>query len=146
MFKTLLLIVFFLLHTNTVHSEVYKWTDENGKTVYGDKPASNNADIIDIKKKPAQDKYYQERYKKQQKLLDVMQEERDEKIALKKEENEKKEKQQQQCSKMKKELRETKDAGFIYEETDDPKNPKIYTDEERKAEEAKYEKYIKENC
>jgi len=146
MFKTLLLIIFFLIQAIAVHAEVYKWIDEDGKIVYGDKPASDNSDKININKTPKQDNDYQKRYKKQQKLLEVMQEERDEKIALKKEENEKKEKQEQQCAELRKELQETKNARLVYKETDDPTNPRVYTDEERKAEEEKFEKYIKENC
>ena len=75
-----------------------------------------------------------------------MQEERDEKKAKKDETREKKEKQQQQCAKIKKELQKAKDASFLYEDTDDPNNPKILTDDERKSEIDKYSKYINENC
>ncbi|MCZ6802661.1 MAG: DUF4124 domain-containing protein [Proteobacteria bacterium] len=140
---TLLTIQLFCL--NTAYSEVYKWTDEDGKVVYGDKPASNNADKIIIKNTtPKQDKHFQERQKKQQKLLDVLQEERNEKIALKKEEKEKKEKQK--CAEIRKELQETKNASHLYEKTDDPNNPKIVSDERRKIVEEKYKNYIKENC
>ena len=143
---TLFLITSFFLQINSVYSEVYKWTDENGKTVYGDKPLSENADLVEINKKPVADKGYQQRVEKQKKLLDVMQDERDEKLAKEKKEQEKKEKQQQQCAKLKKKLSKAKKASLLYEKTDDPDNPRIYTDEERKAEEKKYEKYIRENC
>jgi uncharacterized protein DUF4124 len=146
MYKILLFISLLLLQINTAYSEVYKWIDENGKTVYGDKPTSNNADKIKIKNPPKQDKHYQDRYKKQQKLLDVMKEERYEKIALKKKEKEKKEKEKQKCAKTIKELQEMKNASFLYEKSDDPNNPKIISDDQRKLEEEKYEKYIKENC
>lgn len=142
---TLLFFCFFL-QINIAYSEVYKWKDENGKTVYGDKPLSENADVIKIRKKPTADKSYLERIEKQQKLLDVMQDERDEKLAKEKEEQEKKEQQQQQCAELRKELQETKNASMLYEETDDPDNPRILSDKERQAEEEKYKKYIKENC
>ncbi|HIF51724.1 MAG TPA: DUF4124 domain-containing protein [Thiotrichaceae bacterium] len=146
MSRIILLITLFFLQINTANSEVYKWLDENGKTVYGDKPTSNNVDEIIIKKPPKQDKHYQERYKKQQQLLNVMQEERDEKVSQKLEEMDKKQKKKEKCAKLIKELQEAKDASLLYEDTDDPNNPKILSDEERKAEEVKYEKYIKENC
>jgi ribosomal protein S10 len=146
MSRIILLITLFFLQINTANSEVYKWLDENGKTVYGDKPTSNNVDKIKIKKPPKQDKHYQERYKKQQQLLNVMQEERDEKVSQKLEEMDKKQKKKEKCAKLIKELQEAKDASLLYEDTDDPNNPKILSDEERKAEEVKYEKYIKENC
>jgi hypothetical protein len=144
--NTLLFFFCFILHTNTAYSEVYKWIDENGKTVYGDKPVSENANVIKIRKKPSTDKAYLERREKQQKLLDVMQDERNEKITSKKEEKEKKEKQKLQCAKLKKELKEARNASALYEDTDDPDNPRFFSDEERKAEEKKYEMYIKENC
>ena len=120
--------------------------DENGKTVYGDKPVSENANVIEIKKQPTTDKAYQKRIEKQQKLLDVMQDERTEKQASQKQEQTKKEKQQQQCAKLRNQLQEAKNASFIYEDTDDPDNPRIYSDKERQVEMSKYEKYIKENC
>jgi uncharacterized protein DUF4124 len=146
MHRTRLLILLLLLQITAVHSEVYKWTDENGKTVYGDKPTSNSASKIKINPPPEQDKYYQERSKKQKKLLDVMQEERDEKIVSHNKEMEEKEKQQEKCSTLLKELNEMKSASHIVEDTDDPYNPIYISDKERKAEEQKYEKYIKENC
>lgn len=146
MFKKLLLMTFLLFQINVSHSEVYKWIDENGKTVYGDKPVSEEADIVEIKKTPKQDKKYQERIEKQKKLLNVMQEERAEEINKKNEEKEKEEKQEKECSKLIKELKKMKDSTHLFEETDDPHNPKIYTDEERKVEEDKRQKYIEENC
>jgi uncharacterized protein DUF4124 len=146
MYRTQLLITLFLMQINPAYTEVYKWIDENGKTVYGDKPTSNRANEIKIKSTPKKDRHYQERVKKQQKLLNVMQEERDEKIALKNKEIEEKQKKKEKCAKLIAELQEAKDASLLYEDTDDPDNPKILSDEERKVEEEKYEKYIKENC
>ena len=143
---SLFLFISFVLHSNLALSEVYKWIDENGKTVYGDKPVSENANVIEIKKQPTTDKAYQKRIEKQQKLLDVMQDERTEKQASQKQEQTKKEKQQQQCAKLRNQLQEAKNASFIYEDTDDPDNPRIYSDKERQVEMSKYEKYIKENC
>jgi len=146
MIKSLLLISLLCLKINIAHSEVYRWTDENGKTVYGDKPTSSDADKVTIKKKPKPDKAYQERVEKQKKLLGVIKEERNEVIAKKTKEKEEKEKQEKECSKLKKELEEMRIASHLYDETDDPNNPRIYTDEERKVEEEKFRDHIKENC
>lgn len=147
--KFLIIIVFLssqFLFLNTVHSDVYKWTDENGKAVYEDKPNSNNAVKMEIKTPPKKDKAYQERYKKQEKLLNVMQEEREEKIALKKEEKKKKNEEKEKCDEVIKNFNKIKDVGFLYENTDDPFNPKIISGEQRKEQEEGYEAYIKENC
>lgn len=135
-----------LLCFNTAFSEVYKWVDENGRVVYGDKPKIDNAEKIKIKNAPEKDQKYQERFLKQQKLLNVMQEERDEKNSLKKQEQEKKAQQQKECADANKKLKNMKDSSFLYNETDDPDNPEFLSDEERKTEELKYEEYIKDNC
>ena len=37
-----------ILYSHTSFGEVYKWTDENGRVVYGDKPKSDNANKIKI--------------------------------------------------------------------------------------------------
>jgi len=129
-----------------LNAEVYKWIDENGKVVYGDKPTSSGADKIKIKSAPVQDPVVQGRNERQNKLLNVMQQERGERNVLKKEEKQKKEEQMKICADARKELQEIKDASFLYRNTDDPNNPEIITDEERKAEELKYEKYIKKYC
>ncbi len=141
-----LIIIFFLFCLSNANAEVYKWIDENGKVIYGDKPTSSDAEQIKIKKTPVQDPIVQERYEKQNKWLDIMKQERDEKNALKKEEKQKKDEQKKMCAAIRKKLKKIKDAGFLYEKTDDPNNPIILTDEERKAKEIKYENYIKKNC
>ncbi|RKZ49965.1 MAG: hypothetical protein DRQ48_04070 [Gammaproteobacteria bacterium] len=140
------IITFFLFCVSNANAEVYKWTDENGKVVYGDKPRSSDADKIKIKSAPVQDPVVQGRNERQNKLLNVMQQERDERNVLKKEEKGKKEEQMKICAEARKELQEIKDASFLYRPTDDPNNPEIITDEERKAEELKYKKYIKKYC
>ena len=145
---SLFLIFFFIpaLFGNAAIAEVYKWTDENGRTVYGDKPDSDNVNKIKIKPAPKQDAASIETHKKQKKLLEVMQQERDEKIAAKKKEKEKRQEQQAKCLEVIKELKETKDAALLYEETDDPENPRYFSDEERQLEEEKYAQYIEKNC
>ena len=140
------IIIFFLFCVSNANSEVYKRIDENGKIVYGDKPTSSDADKIKIKSAPVQDPVVQGRNEKQNKLLNVMQQERDERNVLKKEEKGKKEEQMKICAEARKALQEIKDASFLYRPTNDPNNPVIITDEERKAEKLNYEKYIKKNC
>lgn len=148
-YKFLFITLFFstqLLFVNSAISDVYKWIDDDGKVIYGDKPATDNAEKIKIINAPEKNHQDQERVKKQQKLLNIIQEERDEKISLKKEDKEKKDQQKLKCAETIKELQETKDVSALYEKTDDPDNPKFLSDEERKIEEEKYEKHIKMNC
>ena len=149
LYKFLFIIFFFMTHLlyfNTAFSEVYKWVDDDGKVVYGDKPTTDNAEKIKIKNAPEKNQQDLERVKKQQKLLNIIEEERNEKISLKKEKKEKKVQQKLKCAEKIKELQETKDASSLYEKTDDPDNPNFLSDEERKIEEEKYVKYIQKNC
>jgi len=42
--------IFFFLITVSVHAEIYKWTDEDGKTHFGDKPPADvESSIIEVK-------------------------------------------------------------------------------------------------
>lgn len=145
-FIMVLFLLTLLLFSDEAYSEIYKWLDENGKVVYGDKPVSKNADEIKIKNTLHPDPASQERYKNQKKLLKILQEERNEKLSLKKEAQETKAKQEKECAELSAKLQKMKEYRALYEETDDPFNPKIISDEERKLEENKYEKYIKEHC
>ena len=142
----ILFIIFFLFCVSHANAEVYKWVDENGKVVYGDKPTSSDASKIKIKKTPAQDPVVQQRNAKQNKLLDVIQEEREQRDVSRKEEKKKNDELKKMCADAREELQKMKNASFLYEDTDDPENPKIMTDEERKAEEIRFEKEIKKNC
>lgn len=141
-----LIIIFFLFCLSNANAEIYKWIDENGKVVYGDKPISSDAEQIKIKKTPVQDPVVQQRNEKQNKLLGVMQEEREERSALRKEEKKKNDEHKKMCADARKALQKIKNARFLYEKTDDPNNPKIMTNEERKAEEIRFENQIKKNC
>ena len=142
----ILIIIFCLFCVSHASAEVYKWVDENGKVVYGDKPTSTDADKIKIKKSPVHDPVVHQRNEKQNKLLNVITEEREQRNASRKEEKKKNDELKKMCADAREELQKMKNASFLYEDTDDPKNPKIMTDEERKAEEIRFEKEIKKNC
>ena len=60
--------------------DVYKWTDEEGKVHYGDKPSTDSPiEVIDVENAPVYDKDLQQRLEKQKKLLDEYEEEREKK-------------------------------------------------------------------
>lgn len=146
-FSINILIIFQLIMSPSAVAGVYKWVDEDGNVIYSDKPVSGkDADQVTIRKAPEQDRHSKERYKKRQRLLDVLQEERNEKITAAREKRKKLAEQEQKCSALRKKLAKLKQASALYEKTDDPNNPKILTDEERKAAEEKYRQYLAENC
>ncbi len=143
------IICFFIFCANAAHAEIYEWTNENGQTIYGDKPISSNANKIEIRKISKNNSAVQEAQKrnaKQIKLLNVMQQERDEREALRKKEKEKRDEQKKLCADARKKLKKIEEGRFLYRDKDDQDNPIILTDEERTTEEVTVKNYIKENC
>ena len=127
-------------------SEIYKWVDEDGTVHFGDRPADNTVEKIIIKNPAGSDEEYQNQMQKQYKLLEVYGEERHEQ----KEQKEKKKKdqvnRQNNCKVAKKYLEDLRTAGFLYEDTDDPFNPRVLSFEERATETARAEDSVKRWC
>lgn len=110
---------------------VYKWVDENGKTHYSDKPLDEKAETIQIKETPQLDANHDSRVEKQQRLLKVLDEERQEAKQIKAEERTERLKREANCARARKDLENIKNASFLYKKSDDPRNPTVYSDEER---------------
>ena len=127
-------------------AQVYKWVDENGKTHYSDKPYDEKSETIQIRKKPALDPEHAARTKKQKRLLKVMDEERQQSKQNKIAKAEEKHKRKSNCKKARKKLQGIKNASFLYDETDDPDNPLVYSDEKRRKATADAEKSVKKWC
>jgi len=69
-YKTIIILMFTsLINISLVKSEIYKWTDENGKTHFSDKAEDKNAKKIKQGKKLSDD-YLNESRLRTQKLLD----------------------------------------------------------------------------
>lgn len=146
--KAFILIVCILTYATSATAEIYKWTDENGNVIYGDKPVSKKVtEKIKIREKSKQQlPQTPNRFGKQEKLLDIMQQERNEKLMQAKKEKIEKEERKQKCVAARKHLQKMKYARFIYEKTDDPLNPIILSDEERKAEQDRLAENINKYC
>ncbi len=144
--KSVIVISLLLINTKPAYTEVYKWVDENGRTIYGDKPGNDGAAIVELKKDKVNSADSEQRAQKRQKLLDVIDEERKTKIAEKEKLKKQKQEQQEKCRLLAAELEDIKNASYLYEETDDPYNPRIASDEERKSREMEYQDYLNDNC
>lgn len=140
------LVGFILVFPLLAQAEIYKWVDENGRTHYGDKPQTQDAETVQIKNGPVADPNLDARKDKRQRLLDIYQEERNEKKQQKAQKLQEKKKRQANCSKAKKELTEIRNSSFLYEETDDPLNPRVYSKEERNQEIAKAQSSVDYWC
>ncbi len=117
--------------TTPLSAEVYKWVDENGKTHYSDKPHDESAEIVEITNTPALDATHNSRLEKQRRLLKMLGEERQETKQRKAAAIAEKKKRKANCAKAKKELQNIKNARSLFKKSNDPKNPLVYSDEER---------------
>ena len=139
-------ILLFFCSVYATHAEVFKWVDENGKVIYGDRPSVEDAEKIEIKEAPVQDPILQKRAKTRDKLLNAYQEERDEKHAGQEVEAVNREKMDVACKNAKEELRKLRDVNILYEKTDNPDEPRAISESERETRRLAQEKIIKENC
>ncbi len=97
-----LFIIFILAVANSVDAKTYKWTDEEGRIHFSDRPSSSKAEQIKLKKQPksslsttpntAQPRITQQR------LLNMYQQEREKKKAEKKQRKEEAKKLAQKCA------------------------------------------------
>jgi len=129
---------------------IYKWVDEAGKVHYGDRPpAGGDSESVQIEREdPAVEAAAQERSSKQKRLLEVMEVERKEREARSAERVQKRddaERRSQQCKAAAKQLRELRDANWIWLEKEDG-GRRILTAEERASAEEKLEASIARNC
>ena len=143
----LLFIPLFICSTITpLSAQVYKWIDENGKTHYGDKPENDTAESVHIRKKSALDPDHQSRAEKRTRLLNILDEEREEMKQEKAQEAEDKRKLAAKCAQEKKNLEKINNATFMYKKSDDPKNPIVYSHEERQKITNNLKKAIQKYC
>ena len=129
---------------------IYKWVDEAGKVHYGDRPpAGDDSETVQVEREdPAAEAAAQERNSNQKRLLEVMEVERKEREARNAERVQKRddaERRSQQCKAAAKQLRELRDANWIWLEKEDG-GRRILTAEERASAEEKLEASIARNC
>ncbi len=141
----LLLALLPLFYGASAGAEIYKWIDEDGNTVYGDRPAPK-AERLKTPNTPRAATGNRQRLERQQKLLDVIQAERAEKTARQQKERADLAERKRQCAEVKKELNRIENARFIYEKTADPYNPDIVSDQKRAQIRQRYSDYLKKHC
>lgn len=128
-------------------AEVYKWVDEQGHVHFGDKPPEQGAEKLEIDTHaPAQDPSLEQQRERRDKLLEMYQEERADHDQTAAKAHEEKQKREQNCARAREQLRQTRAAQFLYQKTDDPRNPRVLSDQERAAETARMERQVAEWC
>ncbi len=127
-------------------AEVYRWVDERGRVHFGDKPPSEDAEMIPVERAPPRDNALNERRKKQQRLLEVYSEERAEAREIKAKERAAQQRRKANCERARAYLSGAQNARFLFEQTDDPDNPHVYSDAERQKAEAKAQADVEHWC
>lgn len=112
-------------------AEIYKWTDENGRVHFGDKPDGEDVERIEVKTSVPQDQELEKRREKRQRLLDSYDKDRQEKTANREQAAKAEKQRKENCAKAQKDLSSIKSASFLYDDTDDPNNPRVYSYAER---------------
>lgn len=142
----LLLFMLLLLFSSAARLEIYRWTDENGQVVYSDKPINDQAHVVRIQQEENPVKSVPETLLPQDKLLQIMQQERAERQLSRAKEKQEQKQKQQKCAKVSQALQQMRNASFLYNQTNDPHNPDVLSNEKRQAEEQKYADYLKQHC
>lgn len=150
--KILLSAVIFLL-TLTTQAKVYKWTDENGKVHYSDKPIDKKSEQIKMQRQPTDAEVLRARQRAssliqhQNKFQSIADEDaRDKQLVDQKSENKRVE-TMKACKEAKRLIMTYSSGRRIF--TMDENGKKIYkgyTDDEKNQMIAELQKSVKENC
>jgi len=143
--KFTVLLVTGLLASMNVPAEIYKCTDANGKTHYGDKPCKGESTIFTPKAGPKVDENVEQRREKTERLLRAYREEHAEEKRNVAELKAEKEKRTENCRRAKIRYRQITGAGRVYRYDEDG-NHLVYTDEERASATATAKAAIKQWC
>lgn len=140
-------MILYLPGTYQALAGVYKWTDEDGRVHYSDKPGDNAAEEIEIEEQhtPGKNKKSLDRKVKQERLLQLFAEEREEKKKQQIDEINEKIARKNTCNKARNYRQEILASGYLYEE-DEKGNKRILSTEEFEEHLGKTEKLIQENC
>ena len=138
---------------NTANAKVYKWTDENGKVHYSDKPIDDKSKQIKMERQPTNAEVLQARQRAstliqhQNKVQSIADEEAKDKQILAQKNEQNRAKMTKACNEAKYNIRLYGSGRRIFS-TDENGNKiyKGYTDEEKNQMIAELQKSIKENC
>ena len=126
-------------------AEVYSWQDGEGNTHFGDKPPSADAKPIQIKPTSGSDASNRNRYERTKKLVDSLAEERQERKQMRAKEHQARQERLQQCEAAKNELKQIREAQFLYRKDEDGEKT-ILSFEERAQAERKAREEIRKSC
>ncbi len=152
MLKPLFMILLLVAPLYTSGGEIYKWMDKHGKVHYSDRPRSEGSEKIRLKDNPEIESGATgaaptdaERREKRRRLLEAFQQERAEKQAAAAKKTAEKKELRKKCTMARQELREMKEAGYLYD-YDESGNRVILSKDERAKAVADLKRKIDKRC
>lgn len=113
--------------------EVYRWEDEHGRIHYGDHPPADGATRMEIPKAPEADADMAHDRETQGKLLEVLEDDRTERENRESDSGAEAQARRANCDRVRRQLEKVRSAGYLFQPSGDPDNPRILSDEERAA-------------
>lgn len=148
-----ILLISILVFVSTTNAKVYKWTDENGKTHYSDKPVNDKSEVIKVNKersgKSVEDakRRSAKRMESYRRISEAAESERQVKRNLVTEAEKKQVQIQKECTEAKRQILVYSGRGTLYTRDDSGKRNYFgLSDEKKNAKLAELEKMIKEKC
>jgi len=127
-------------------TDVYKWVDEDGRIHYGDRPAGESAEAVEIEpRQPGTDPELEQRRDKRDKLLEQFADERRREAEEAERLAAEKAQRKRECTRARDQLWQYEHAPYLYDTNDDGER-RILSDAERAAEENKLRRFLENKC
>lgn len=140
------LVFYIVLSSWTLHAEIYKWVDENGRTHYGEKPPNEEATEMKIRENEQEPEAGVEKHKvDRDKLLEIYEEEREQKKQEKQKAEEAKKKQEKYCQGLENDLKDM-DRGGVYYVLDENGERKYVSEETVASRKKELQEEYEKNC
>jgi hypothetical protein len=140
-------LILLLMYSCAAGADVYKWHDAQGHMHYSDHPPpGQGAQPMKIEAAPAQDPDAEQRRDKRERLLDIFSEDRQRLEQQREAARQKEDQRARKCARARQLLEKATTAGFLYEKTADPRNPRVLTTEQRQAKTAGLRTEVQKWC
>ncbi len=148
MFGVRLFILLIITAANPVDAKVFKWVDEEGNIHFSDRPTSNKAKQVKLKKQPKSSPSTAPNAAQpqinQQRLLNMYQQEREKKKAAKKQRKDEAKKLAQKCADARDNLQQYQ-RSRLYENLPNGER-RYFSEDEREKTISRLSRNIKHNC
>lgn len=130
----------------TAAEPVYRWVDADGRIQFGDRPPPEGAEPVIIRAAPGADAELESRRRRGALLGEILGEDRAARDAERRGDRQARLDRRAQCAQAQQRLARMTHAGFLYEDSGDPLNPRILDDAERAGIERNLRDLVQRHC